>query len=90
MTKLQENLEGVIATYRNLRKNYEKRSRYEEADKFLAREIELRKRYKQNEPPLEISDLDMLQNKINSLKEERVELIKKISELEKKLSEKNI
>lgn len=86
----QENLQSVIATYRSLRKNYENRLRYEEADKFLEREIELKNQYKQNEPQLNISNLDILQNKIDNLKEERDKLLKKVKELENKFNEKNI
>lgn len=86
----QENLQSVIATYRGLRKNYENRLRYEEADKFLEREIELKNKYKQNEPQLNISNLDILQNKVDNLKEERDKLLKKVKELENKFKEKNI
>ena len=40
-------LEAVIAEYRNLRENYEYNLRYEEAGQFFIREMELRRKYKQ-------------------------------------------
>jgi|SRR5215217_410290 len=40
-------LETVITEYRNLRENYEYNLRYEEAGQFFIREMELRRKYKQ-------------------------------------------
>jgi hypothetical protein len=40
-------LGGVISIYRNLAKNYENSLRYEEADQFYNREMEIRRMYKE-------------------------------------------
>jgi len=82
-------LESVIAIYRNLRKNYERRNRNEEAEKFFAREVELKRRYMigENKPA---ENLDLLEKKIEELTEELYELKKRIEKLEhtnKSLSE---
>jgi uncharacterized protein YjbI with pentapeptide repeats len=39
----------VVAVYRNLRENYEDTLRYEVADKFFKREMELKRRYREKE-----------------------------------------
>ncbi len=39
-------LQDILLLYRNLRENYVLRRRYDEADKFFIREIELRRKYK--------------------------------------------
>ena len=39
------NLKEIITMYRNLRENYEYSLRYEEADKFFIREMELKRKY---------------------------------------------
>ena len=41
------NLGTVLATYRNLRENYEFRLKYDEAGKFFIREMELKRKYKE-------------------------------------------
>jgi hypothetical protein len=43
----QVSLNGVRATYRNLRENYEYWYRYEEADQFFIREMELKRKYRE-------------------------------------------
>jgi len=80
----QESLEGVISTYRNLRKNYEKRFRNEEADKFRSREIALKKMYKKSQGPLTVSDSELLEHKLDEVNKENEELKKKIDLLEGK------
>jgi hypothetical protein len=42
-------LEGVIASYRNLRENYEYRMRYYESGQFFIREMELQRNYHRND-----------------------------------------
>ena len=42
-------LGSVMAVYRNLRENYEYRLRYDEAGKFFFKEMELKRKYKENE-----------------------------------------
>jgi hypothetical protein len=39
-------LESVMAVYRNLRENYEYRLRYDEAVKFFTKEMELKRKYR--------------------------------------------
>ena len=51
-TKSPNSLEAVIAEYRNLRENYEYNLRYEEAGQFFIREMELRRKYKQELYPV--------------------------------------
>jgi len=63
----EKKLESIIATYRMLKKNYEDRCRYEEANKFLAREIELKKKYIREGTPLNIAELELLEKKLSSL-----------------------
>jgi len=75
-------LESVIATYRNLRKNYESRCRDEEAKKFHANEIELKKRYLKNQSPMEVSDLEIIESKLEDLTKNLEELKIKVSKLE--------
>jgi len=72
-------IESVIATYRNLRKNYENRFRYEEACKFFEREIVLRKMLTDN-----ISDLSNLE--MENLEEKIQELVCEFDELKKKFN----
>jgi len=36
-----------MAVYRNTRENYKYRLRYDEADKFFSKEIELKRKYQQ-------------------------------------------
>jgi uncharacterized protein YjbI with pentapeptide repeats len=45
----QASLGSVMAVYRNLRENYEYRLRYDEAGKFFFKEMELKRKYKENE-----------------------------------------
>jgi hypothetical protein len=40
-------LGGVLSVYRNLRENYEYRRRYDEAGKFFIREMELKRKYRE-------------------------------------------
>ena len=40
-------LSGIATVYRNLRKNYEDSFRYEQADKFFVREMEIKRRYRE-------------------------------------------
>jgi hypothetical protein len=40
-------LGGIITIYRNLRENYEYSLRYEEADKFFKREMEIKRLYRE-------------------------------------------
>jgi hypothetical protein len=47
--KVYRSLGSVMAVYRNLRENYEFRLRYDEAGKFFMREMELKRKYKENE-----------------------------------------
>jgi hypothetical protein len=42
-------LGSVMAVYRNLRENYEYRLRYDEAGKFFIKEMELQRKYQENE-----------------------------------------
>jgi len=73
-------LESVLATYRMLRKNYEKRYRFEEADKFFKRQIELQKKYTLEGLEIPISKLEILEKKIIELKEELEKLTTKIEQ----------
>jgi len=63
----EKKLESIIATYRMLKKNYEDRYRFEEANKFLAREIELKKKYIKEGTPLNITELELLEKKLSKL-----------------------
>ena len=47
----------IITIYRNLRENYEYNLRYEEAGQFFIREMELKRRYKENEQSIEINNV---------------------------------
>ena len=67
-------LESIIAIYRNIRKNYERRYRYEEAKKFFSRELELRRKYQEGEPQSTISDIGILEKKVDELSKEFHEL----------------
>jgi len=78
-------LENVIAIYRNLRKNYEVRFRYEEADRFFAREAELKRRYEKSESSSGISDSEIMLTKFSSLLRENKDLKQKIEELKNRL-----
>ena len=40
-------LGGVLSVYRNLRENYEFRLQFDEAGKFIIREMELKRKYRQ-------------------------------------------
>jgi uncharacterized protein YjbI with pentapeptide repeats len=40
-------LSGIATVYRNLRKNYEDSFRYEQADKFFVREMEIKRQYRE-------------------------------------------
>jgi len=80
-----KNLESLIATYRMLKKNYQDRYRSEEANRFLEREIELKKMYEQNEPPLKITNIEILEDELTELKKENQELKRKISDLGKQV-----
>ena len=75
-------LESVIATYRNLRKNYELKFRYEEAKKFLEREVQLKKKYSGGI----VSDNDLLEAKLNELSFEIDELKKGLNILKKMIN----
>ena len=79
-------VESVIATYRNLRENYERRFRHEEANKFLARELEIKKIYDKNNSTPTISDSELINNKLNDLKRSYYDLKMKIDNLEKKFT----
>ena len=81
-------LEGVIATYRNLQKNYELRFRTEEANKFLAKVIKLKKLYKQEDLPQTISDYDILTNKLVDLEKNIKQLRKTVQDLEEQIKNK--
>jgi hypothetical protein len=80
-------LKSILAVYRNLRKNYEYYCRYEEADKFYAREIELVKKYN-FQSNVTISDMESITRKLEDVENERDELREKIASLEKTI-EKN-
>jgi len=75
-------IESVIAIYRNLRKNYENRYRFEEAEKFFEREIELRKMFLDKCSEFSDSKLENLERKLQDLLKELNEL-KKNSEASK-------
>ena len=48
-SKLEFSLGTVMAVYRNLRENYEFRLRYDEAGQFFFKEMELKRKYRQEE-----------------------------------------
>jgi len=75
-------LESIISIYRNLRENYENRSRYEEADRFLVREIELRRMYKDEKIKSSVSDLELLETKLNDLNQKYESLKTRMHKLE--------
>ena len=79
----KEVLESVIATYRTIRKNYERRYRNEEAQKFFIRELELKKLYNKEESPLSIQDSELLLKKLEDLEKDFQELNDKVQDLEK-------
>jgi len=70
-------IESVIAIYRNLRKNYENRYRFEEAGKFFEREIELRKMFLDKCSDFSNGKLENLEKKLHDLLKELNELKKK-------------
>ena len=80
----KKDVEDILATYRSIRQNYLNRYRYEEADKFLEKEIELKKKYFKNSnsiiPPKELSE-----EKINDLTNKINDLINRIDKLETKV-----
>jgi len=77
----KQNLESLLALYRNLRENYENRFRYEDAKKIFEREINLKKEYG-DKSFKSISDPEILSTKIQELTKNFKELKKKVSELE--------
>jgi len=78
----KKDLENLISIYRNLRKNYELRFRYEEANNFFAREVELKKMYDEDEKS-EFSDSELMSKKLADLTRENNELKEKVKELKK-------
>jgi len=80
-------LESIIATYRNIRKNYERRLRFEEADKFLEREIELKKIYHKNEKSSNVSSSEILTQKLADLTLENEKLKDKVDKYQDTLKE---
>jgi len=76
-------LESVISIYRNLRKNYERRFRNEEAQKFFTRELELKKIYEKEEPSIIISDLEIASKKLEDINRDLDDLKDKVEKLEK-------
>jgi len=76
-------LQSVISTYRNLRKNYERRFRNEEAQKFFTRELELKKIYKKEDASITISDLEIATKKLEDVNLDLDELKDKVENLEK-------
>jgi len=76
-------LESIIATYRNLRKNYERRFRNEEAQKFFLRELELKKLYNGEDASLMITDSELIEKKLEDLSHDLHELKEKVDNLEK-------
>ena len=74
----RNSIENVIATYRAIKNNYERRYRDEEAEKFLTKEIALKKKY--GFEYLEgISQTDVLNQRIEDLVVENNELKERIS-----------
>ena len=71
----------------DLRENYETRFRYEDAEKFFAREINLKKEYGDDSQKA-ISDPDIISMKIQELTKDFKELKKKLVDLEKFVKEK--
>jgi len=76
-------LESVIAIYRNLRKNYERRFRNEEAQKFFLRELELKKLYYGKDASLIMTDSELVTKKLEDLSYDLHELKEKVDDLEK-------
>jgi len=76
-------LESLITIYRNLRINYDNRSRYEEADKFLAKEIKLTKKYYELLPESFREEKEILKIKLQELKELYQRLEDQLNRLEK-------
>jgi len=76
-------LESIIATYRNLRKNYERRFRNEEAQKFFLRALKLKKLYTDKEILPLMTDLELIVKNLEDLRNDYLELENKVDTLEK-------
>lgn len=76
-------LESVISIYRNLRKNYERRFRNEEAKMFFIRELELKKIYEKEDVSITISDLEIASKNLEDINLDLDELKDKVENLEK-------
>jgi len=79
-------IETLIASYRNLRKNYENRLRFEEAKKFLAKEIHLKKLY-EGDHVIDVKESNLLLSKLEELAKDYEGLKKEIKNLEKKIDD---
>jgi len=76
-------LENTIVIYRNLRKNYENRLRYEEADKFFKKEIELTKKYYKNQKKHPLEEKEILEKNLQELNEQCQRLKNQVNRIEK-------
>jgi len=79
-------LESLLASYRNLRENYEGRFRYEDANRIMAKEIKLKKEF--GKPDESISDSEILSGKIQELTLDLKRLEEKVKRLEDNLNKK--
>jgi len=79
-----ERIESVLAAYRNLRTNFEKRLRFEDADKIFAREDELKKKYSLVDKNI-VNEKRLLMRKIDTLTKNNNELKREISSLKKRM-----
>jgi len=71
-------IENVLATYRTIKKNYERRYRQEETEQFLIKEVNLKKKYG-FENPENITQIDILNQRMEDLIHENNELKELVS-----------
>jgi len=79
-------LESLLASYRNLRENYEGRFHYEDANRIMAKEIKLKKEF--GKPDKSISDSEILSSKVQELTLDLKRLEEKVKKLEDNLNKK--
>jgi uncharacterized protein YjbI with pentapeptide repeats len=78
----EQDIESLLAEYRSLRENYERRCRKEDAEKILRHEVELQKKIKVDISPIEPH---ILERKVDDLTRKYHELKKMMRLLEEKV-----
>ena len=74
--------ESILATYRSIRQNYERRFRFEDANKLLEREIELQKKYLEQETDVSELSQEVMEAKLNDITKKYNDLLGRLVNLE--------